>query len=89
MTRLMTQVVEEGTAIRLSGLSYTVAGKTGSAEYNDIKGESHAWFTGFAPVENPEIAVTIILEGAGSGGDHAVPIAKRILDCYFGIKQPL
>lgn len=89
LTRLMTQVVEKGTAIRLSGLSYTVAGKTGSAEYNDVKGESHAWFTGFAPVENPEIAVTIILEGAGSGGDHAVPIAKRILDCYFGIKQPL
>ena len=83
LTRLMTQVVEEGTATRLSGLDYTVAGKTGSAEYNDVKGESHAWFTGFAPVENPEIAVTIILEGAGSGGDHAVPIAKRIFDCYF------
>ena len=85
LTRLMTQVVEEGTATRLSGLTYTVAGKTGSAEYNDVKGESHAWFTGFAPAENPEIAVTIILEGAGSGGDHAVPIAKRILDCYFGV----
>ena len=60
-----------------------MAGKTGSAEYNDVKGGSNAWFTGFAPVENAEIAVTIILEGAGSGGDHAVPIAKRIFDCYF------
>lgn len=85
LTQLLTQVVEEGTAKRLSGLSYTVAGKTGSAEYNDVKGESHAWFTGFAPVNEPEIAVTIILEGAGSGGDYAVPIAKRIMDCYFGV----
>ncbi len=80
---LMSDVVEEGTASRLSGLSYTAAGKTGSAEYGTIKGDSHAWFTGFAPVENPQICVTIIIEGAGAGGDYAVPIAKRIFDAYF------
>ena len=80
---LLTAVVEEGTATSLSGLSYTVAGKTGSAEYNNIKGESHAWFTGFAPVDNPQICVTIILEGAGSGGDYAVPMAKRVFNAYF------
>ena len=80
---LMESVVEEGTGRKLSGLSYTAAGKTGSAEYNDDKEDSHAWFTGFAPVENPEICVTIIVEGAGSGGDYAVPIAKRIFDAYF------
>ena len=79
----MEAVVEEGTATKLAGLSYTAAGKTGSAEYNTIKEDSHAWFTGFAPVESPEIAVTIIIEGAGSGGDYAVPIAKRIFDQYF------
>ncbi|MFU2422223.1 MAG: penicillin-binding transpeptidase domain-containing protein [Bacteroides sp.] len=45
--------------------------------------ESHAWFTGFAPAEDPEIAVTIIVEGAGSGGDYAVPMAKRIFRAYF------
>lgn len=83
MKELLTAVVEEGTATKLSGLSYTAAGKTGSAEYNNIKGESHAWFTGFAPVENPEICVTIILEGAGSGGDYAVPMAKRVFNAYF------
>lgn len=80
---LMVDVVEEGTATRLKGLTYTAAGKTGSAEYGTVKGESHAWFTGFAPAEEPEICVTIIIEGAGAGGDYAVPIAKRLFDAYF------
>ncbi len=85
LTALMSDVVEEGTASRLKGLSYTAAGKTGSAEYGTVKGDSHAWFTGFAPAQNPEICVTIIIEGAGAGGDYAVPIAKRIFDAYFGV----
>ena len=84
---LMTAVVEDGTARKLSGREYTAAGKTGSAEYSDVKEDSHAWFTGFAPVENPEICVTIIVEGAGSGGDYAVPIARRIFDAYFNGKK--
>lgn len=83
MTELMEEVVKSGTGTKLSGLSYTAAGKTGSAEYNKIKSDSHAWFTGFAPVEEPQVCVTIIIEGAGSGGDYAVPIAKRILDACF------
>ena len=85
LTKLMTAVVESGTGTKLSGLTYTAAGKTGSAEYNNIKTDSHAWFTGFAPAEEPEVCVTIIIEGAGSGGDYAVPIAKRIFDEYFGV----
>lgn len=85
LTALMQGVVENGTASRLKGLTYTAAGKTGSAEYNNVKEDSHAWFTGFAPAENPQVCVTIIIEGAGSGGDYAVPIAKRIFDAYFDI----
>lgn len=84
LTDLMQEVVESGTGTKLSGLSYTAAGKTGSAEYSNVKTESHAWFTGFAPAQEPEVCVTIIIEGAGSGGDYAVPIAKRIFDEYFG-----
>lgn len=86
---LMVDVVENGTATRLKGQSYYAAGKTGSAEYGTIKGESHAWFTGFAGrevegIRNPaDISVTIIIEGAGTGGDYAVPIAKRIFDTYY------
>ena len=84
LTDLMKEVVESGTGTKLSGLTYVAAGKTGSAEYSSVKTESHAWFTGFAPAESPEVCVTIIIEGAGSGGDYAVPIAKRIFDEYFG-----
>ncbi|MBD5542396.1 MAG: penicillin-binding protein 2 [Lachnospiraceae bacterium] len=80
---LMTGVVENGTATRLKGLGYSAAGKTGSAEFSADKSDSHAWFTGFAPVENPKVCVTIIVEGAGSGGEYAVPVAKRIFDAYF------
>ncbi len=87
LRELMISVVEGGTASKLSGQSYTAAGKTGSAEYNDNKGDSHAWFTGFAPAQDPEVCVTIIVEGAGSGGDYAVPIARRIFDAYFNEKK--
>ncbi|MBQ8527697.1 MAG: penicillin-binding protein 2 [Lachnospiraceae bacterium] len=84
MTQLMTEVVLSGTASKLDGLSYTAAGKTGSAEFSENKLDSHAWFTGFAPVENPQVCVTVIVESAGSGGDYAVPIAKRVFDHFFG-----
>lgn len=83
LTAFMKDVVENGTGSKLAGLSYTVAGKTGSAEFGAKKGESHAWFTGFSNVENPDIVVTVIVEGAGSGGDYAVPMAKRVFDAYY------
>ena len=82
---MMEAVVNEGTASKLKGLSYTAAGKTGSAEFNSGTSDSHAWFTGYAPADDPEVCVTIIVENAGSGGSYAVPIAKRIFDAYFGI----
>ncbi len=83
LTQLMIQVVESGTATKLKDQSYTAAGKTGSAEYNNVKTDSHAWFTGFAPADDPKICVTVIIEGAGSGGDYAVPIAKRLFNAYL------
>lgn len=85
LTELMVAVVEEGTARKLQSVNYQAAGKTGSAEYSQVKTDSHAWFTGFAPADDPELAVTIIIEGIGSGGDYAAPIAKRIFDTYFGV----
>ena len=85
LTDMMVAVVEKGTASKLKGLSYTAAGKTGSAEFNS-ESDSHAWFTGFAPADDPEVCVTIIVENAGSGGSYAVPIAKRIFDAYFGVE---
>lgn len=83
LRKLMAEVVNSGTGTRLKGYGYTVGGKTGSAEYNSNKEDSHAWFTGFAPLEDPQIAVTVIIEGAGAGGDYAVPMARRVFDAYF------
>ncbi len=86
LTEMMTLVVNGGTGKRLEGLAYQAAGKTGSAEFNSQqKTESHAWFTGFAPAEDPRIAVTVIVEEAGGGGEYAVPMAKRMFDAFFGL----
>ncbi len=79
----MMAVVENGTGRKLKDLPYGAAGKTGSAEYGKRKGDSHSWFTGFNDPEDPDIAVTVIMEGAGSGSDYAVPVAKRIFDERF------
>ncbi|MCR5671808.1 MAG: penicillin-binding protein 2 [Butyrivibrio sp.] len=86
LREMMEQVVQNGTATNLKGLSYTSAGKTGSAEFNTATSDSHAWFTGYAPADDPRICVTIIVENAGTGGSYAVPIAKRIFDAYFGVE---
>ena len=44
---------------------------------------SHAWFTGFAPASDPQIAVTVLIEGRGMGSSYAVPVAGLIFDAYF------
>ena len=87
LTELMTAVVEGGTGKTLYNDHYTCAGKTGTAEFAEDINESHAWFTAFAPVEDPEICVTIIIEKAGTGVEYAVPLAKNIFDSYFGIEE--
>lgn len=85
LTKLMAGVVQDGTGRGLKEMSYTCAGKTGSAEFNEEKEDSHAWFTGFSPVEDPQIAVTVIVERIGSGGDYAVPLARRVFDAYWAL----
>jgi peptidoglycan glycosyltransferase len=82
ISSFMTEAVEDGTASALNGKKYTAAGKTGSAEYEENK-PAHAWFVGFAPAENPEIVVSIIVESVGTGSEYAVPVASKIFDTYF------
>jgi len=82
LKELMRNVVDNGTAMGLKDLDVEVAGKTGSAEYND-EGDSHSWFVGFAPADNPSIAVSIIVENGGTGSESAVPIAGRMINGYF------
>lgn len=86
---------ERGTAGRLRiGLEgYDIAGKTGTAQVKGIKqGEKydesklderhydHAWFMGFAPVENPVIAVAVLVENGKHGSSAAAPIARKLFD---------
>ncbi len=85
LTSFMTEVVKNGTATALNNKKYTVAGKTGSAEYETNK-PAHAWFVGFAPAEKPEIAVSIIVESVGTGSEYAVPVASKIFETYFNSK---
>ena len=81
--KFMQAVVEKGTGSSLNGFSYHVAGKTGSAEF-DSEGTSHAWFIGYAPAKKPKIAVSIVVEGAGTGSQYAVPVAKEMFRRYLG-----
>jgi penicillin-binding protein 2 len=85
----MVEVVESRTGRRAKLDNLKIAGKTGTAQFFD-HGEKRnlAWFTCFAPVENPEIAVTVVVQEKSKldsfwGGVNAAPIAKKILSAYF------
>lgn len=71
-----------GSAGYLGDLPQPVAGKTGTAQWSDSR-QPHAWFTGFAPYQNPEIVVTVLVEEGGEGSATAVPVAKEFLRWYF------
>lgn len=78
----MRAVVTDGTASALKNDSYTVCAKTGSAEY-DNGHKTDAWCIAFAPMENPEIAVCVLVEDGETGGRTAAPIVRKIMDEYF------
>ncbi|MFH1712060.1 MAG: penicillin-binding protein 2 [Patescibacteria group bacterium] len=77
----MHRTVTYGSAKSLSTLPVSTAGKTGTAQWSTTK-PNHAWFTGYAPFENPEITVTVLVE-EGDEGYLAVPIAKEIFNYWF------
>lgn len=78
----MRQAVTHGSARRLSLLNFTTAGKTGTAQWSSQR-SPHAWFSGFAPYENPEIAFIVLVEEGREGSEVSVPIAYDILNWYF------
>lgn len=79
--KMMRLVVKDGTGTKLADLGQKAAGKTGSADHG---GESaHAWFIGYAPYDDPNIVVSVIVENVGTGSEYAVPIAKKIFNAYF------
>jgi penicillin-binding protein 2 len=86
-----------GTGRRARIKNITVSGKTGTAQVVGMKDSDeidpeaeipyqfrdHAWFVAFAPYEKPEVAVSVIIEHGGHGGETAAPIARQILETYF------
>jgi penicillin-binding protein A len=77
MTDFFVEGVQNGYAARAAIPGVRVGGKTGTAEVGD--GLPHAWFIGFAPADQPRVAVAVILEHRGSGSDVAAPAAQRVM----------
>ena len=104
--RAMVAVLKPGgtAAMAGSGTAYVMAGKTGTAQVINIKqGEKyieskvherhrdHAWFMGFAPLEQPKIALAVLVENGGHGSSTAAPIARKVMDYFLlgKVPQPL
>jgi len=77
----MMGVVQYGTGTLANVPGITVAGKTGTAQ--NPHGKDHAWFIAFAPVENPKIALAVLVENAGFGGTISAPIARELIKYYL------
>ena len=85
----MAKSAEVGTSRRCKVQGVKIAGKTGTGQWrnNNMK-LNVAWFTGFAPLDNPEIAVVVLVEGVVpqdniGGGTTAAPVAQKVLQNYF------
>ncbi|HBX48845.1 MAG TPA: penicillin-binding protein, partial [Clostridiaceae bacterium] len=78
----MVETVKSGTGTNARIQGTTVAGKTGSAE-DSSNNQSHSWFVAFAPAEDPQIAVAVIVENAGYGGGRAAEVARETIKAYL------
>ena len=85
LTAMMEAVVRSGTGTRAQIPGVRVAGKTGTAQN---AGPSHAWFVGFAPADDPQVAIAVIIENGGgddqgTGGRVAAPVAKTVMEAVL------
>jgi peptidoglycan glycosyltransferase len=88
---MMLHVVQSGTGTGAQIANIDVAGKTGTADTGIAGQAPHAWFTGFAPLDNPKIAVAVVIENGGktnsetgtTGGKAAAPIAAAVIKAYL------
>lgn len=78
----MRQAVTSGSASQFNDLPFQVAAKTGTAQFGD-QDKTHAWMVAFAPYDDPQIAIAVIIEGAGEGYAAAGPVVKDSLSWYF------
>jgi len=80
--RGMRETVLSGSARSLGASPWPMAGKTGTAQWRE--GEpTHAWFTGFAPYDDPQIVVTVLIEAGGEGSRAATPVARDIMEAWL------
>jgi cell division protein FtsI/penicillin-binding protein 2 len=84
MKTAMVDVVERGTGQKAKIPGIVWGGKTGSTEHGNKKiTKTHAWFVGIAPMDHPKIAICVLLEDGGHGGDAAAPIAQEVVQHYL------
>ncbi len=89
LTTMLTSVVDNGTGRPAAIAGVKVAGKTGTAEQGNGK-PPHAWFTSFAPADDPKVAVAVVVEDGGNagneaaGGRNAGPVAKAVMEAVLG-----
>ncbi len=75
-----------GTAYQaFEGMEVAVAGKTGTAENPDA--DPHAWFAGYAPADNPQIAVVVMIENGGEGSQVAAPLFRQVVEAFFALQR--
>lgn len=85
VTAIMQKVVEAGSGARARISGVNVAGKTGTAEVGDDQ-PTNAWFIAFAPAEQPTVALAIMIEGGGVGGQNAAPLARTVLETALAVQ---
>ena len=81
----MRLAVTAGSARSFNGLGVEVAAKTGTAQTSSLLEHTHSWFTCFAPYQNPQIAISVIVEGGGEGYAVAAPVAKNMIEQAFNL----
>ena len=79
----MRETVLYGTSRSLASLPVSSAGKTGTAQFDARDpNRSHAWYAAYAPFEDPQIAIVVLIEDGGEGGVNSVPVVKETLDWW-------
>jgi penicillin-binding protein 2 len=88
-----------GTGAAARSQVVSIAGKTGTAQVVEMKGgyvkteqlayfnRDHAWFVSYAPVENPQVAIAVLVEHGGHGGDAAAPMAKKVFEKFIELQK--
>jgi penicillin-binding protein 2 len=88
-----------GTGAAARSQLVSIAGKTGTAQVVEMKGgyvktehlayfnRDHAWFVSYAPVENPQVAIAVLVEHGGHGGDAAAPMAKKVFEKFIEVQK--